>query len=55
MHTDGGEVNRVHRLKAMIPLQRYGAVDDVAQVIYWLLYEHSTYSIGTFIDLSGGR
>lgn len=33
MHADVGEINRVHRLKAMIPLQRYGTVDDVAKAI----------------------
>lgn len=55
MHADGGEVNRIHRLKAMIPLQRYGTVDDVAKAIYWLTSKDSSYSTGTFIDVSGGR
>lgn len=55
MHADGGEINIVHRLKAMIPLQRYGTVEDVDEAIYWLISEQSSYSTGTFIDVSGGR
>lgn len=55
MHADGGEPNRVHRLKTLIPLQRYGTTDDVAAAIYWLISEQSAYSTGTFIDVSGGR
>lgn len=55
MHTDGGEANRVHRLKTLIPLQRYGKTEDVAAAIYWLISEQSSYSTGTFIDVSGGR
>lgn len=55
MHADGGEANRVHRLKALIPLQRYGTAEDVAAAIYWLISEQSSYSTGTFIDVSGGR
>lgn len=60
MHADGGEANRVHRLKTLIPLQRYGTAEDVAAAIYWLISEQSAYSTGaystgTFIDVSGGR
>ncbi len=54
MHADGGEPNRVDRLKAKLPLQRGGQVDEVAEAIYWLASDKSSYSTGTFIDVSGG-
>lgn len=54
MHADGGESDRVDRLKAKLPLQRGGQVDEVAQAIYWLASDKSSFSTGTFIDVSGG-
>jgi NAD(P)-dependent dehydrogenase (short-subunit alcohol dehydrogenase family) len=55
MHADGGEANRVDRLKAKIPLQRGGEVEEVAEAIYWLASEKSSFSTGTIIDVTGGN
>ena len=55
IHADGGEPGRVDRLKDSIPLKRGGTVEEVAEAIVWLLSEKSSYSTGTFIDVSGGR
>ena len=55
MHKDGGEPNRVERLKINIPMKRGGHAVEVAEAIYWLLSDKSSYSTGTFIDVSGGR
>lgn len=54
MHADGGEPERVERLKSMIPLQRGGEPEEVAEAIYWLSSEKSSFSTGNYLDLCGG-
>jgi len=39
MHADGGEPERIERLKDIIPLQRGGQPEEVAEAIYWLASE----------------
>lgn len=55
MHSRGGEPNRIERVKSKIPMQRGGDVSEVANAIYWLLSEKSSFSTGIFIDVSGGK
>lgn len=55
MHASYGEPGRVDRVKETVPMRRGGTADEVAQAILWLLSEESSYSTGTFIDVSGGR
>lgn len=55
MHADGGEPGRVDRLKQSLPMQRGGRVEEVAAAIAWLASDESSYSTGTFIEVSGGR
>lgn len=55
IHADGGEPDRVNRLKDSIPLKRGGHPEDVAHAILWLASEKSSYSTGPFIDVSGGK
>lgn len=54
MHADGGEPERVERLKSIIPLQRGGKPEEVAEAIYWLASEKSSFSTGNYLDLAGG-
>ena len=54
MHADGGEPERIERLKSKIPLQRGGLPEEVAEAIYWLASEKSSFSTGNFLDLAGG-
>ena len=54
MHSDGGEPNRVDRLKTHIPLQRGGKPEEVANSIAWLLSAQASFVTGTFIDVTGG-
>ena len=54
MHADGGEPDRVERLKSIIPLQRGGEPEEVAEAIYWLSSDKSSFSTGNFLDLCGG-
>jgi NAD(P)-dependent dehydrogenase (short-subunit alcohol dehydrogenase family) len=55
IHADGGEANRVDRLKSGVPMQRGGLPSEVAEAILWLLSDASSYTSGSFIDVSGGR
>lgn len=55
IHASGGEPGRVDRLKHVVPMQRGGSAEEVAEAIAWLLSDASSYSSGTFIDVSGGR
>ncbi len=54
MHADGGEPERIERLKHVIPMQRGGQPEEVAEAIYWLASEKSSFSTGNFLDLAGG-
>jgi NAD(P)-dependent dehydrogenase (short-subunit alcohol dehydrogenase family) len=55
MHASGGEPGRVDRLKDSLPMKRGGTPDEVAQAILWLLSKDSSFTTGTFIDVTGGR
>jgi NAD(P)-dependent dehydrogenase (short-subunit alcohol dehydrogenase family) len=55
IHADGGEPGRPERLAPLIPMQRSGQPEEVAEAIYWLASERSSYVTGTFIDITGGR
>ncbi len=55
IHTSGGEPGRVDRVKANVPLRRGGQPEEVAEAILWLASAVSSYSTGTFIDVTGGN
>jgi NAD(P)-dependent dehydrogenase (short-subunit alcohol dehydrogenase family) len=55
IHADGGEPGRVDRLKAALPMKRGGQPEEIAEAIFWLASDRSSYATGTFIDLGGGR
>ncbi len=55
MHADGGEPDRIERVKTHIPLKRGGQPQEVAAVIVWLLSDAASYVTGAFIDVAGGR
>jgi NAD(P)-dependent dehydrogenase (short-subunit alcohol dehydrogenase family) len=55
IHASGGEPGRVERVKDAVPMRRGGQPEEVARAILWLLSPESSYSTGTFIDVSGGR
>jgi NAD(P)-dependent dehydrogenase (short-subunit alcohol dehydrogenase family) len=54
MHTSGGEPRRVDRLKSKIPLQRGGEAREIAEAIFWLASDKSSFVTGSFIDATGG-
>ncbi|WP_421976367.1 SDR family oxidoreductase [Roseivirga seohaensis] len=55
IHADGGEPNRIERIKETIPLKRGGLSSEVAEAILWLASDKSSYSTGIFLDVTGGR
>lgn len=55
IHAAGGEPGRIERLKDSIPLKRGGLAEEVAEAILWLASDKSSYSTGSFIDVTGGR
>lgn len=55
MHASGGEPGRVDRVKSMLPMQRGGQPEEVAQAIVWLLSDKASYVTGSFIELAGGK
>ena len=54
IHASGGEPNRVDRVKALVPLQRGGQPEEVAQAVLWLLSDKSAFTTGSFINVTGG-
>ena len=55
IHASGGLPERAKQMAPMVPMQRAGNADEVAQAIVWLLSEASSYTTGTIVDVTGGR
>ncbi len=55
IHASGGLPNRVKDLQHMVPMQRGGSAEELAQSIVWLLGEGASYTTMTLMDISGGR
>ena len=55
IHASGGKPNRVKDLQHLIPAQRGGTADEVAQAIVWLLSDAASYTTMSLVDVSGGR
>ena len=55
IHASGGLPNRVHDLAHLVPMQRGGTAEEVAQAIVWLLSDASSYTTMSLMEISGGR
>ena len=55
IHAAGGLPDRAHQSAALIPMQRPGTADEVAQAIVWLLSDAASYTTGATLDVTGGR
>lgn len=55
IHASGGQPDRAQRMAGMIPMQRPGTAQEVAQAILWLLSNEAGYATGAVLDVSGGR
>ena len=54
IHASGGEPKRIDRLKSKIPMQRGGEPDEVAEAIFWLASNKSSFVTGSIVDIAGG-
>jgi len=55
IHASGGIPDRAAQMAPLVPMQRAGSADEVAQAIVWLLSDASSYTTGAVIDVTGGR
>ncbi|NUZ04277.1 SDR family oxidoreductase [Piscinibacter koreensis] len=55
IHASGGVPDRPRQMVPMIPMQRTGSADEVAEAIVWLLSDAASYTTAAFLDVSGGR
>ena len=55
IHASGGQPDRAQQMAPMVPMQRAGSAQEVAQAIVWLLSNQASYTTGTTLDVAGGR
>ena len=55
IHAPGGQPDRARQMAPLVPMQRAGSANEVAQAIVWLLSDDSSYTTGTLLDVTGGR
>jgi NAD(P)-dependent dehydrogenase (short-subunit alcohol dehydrogenase family) len=55
IHASGGIPDRVRQMAPLVPMQRAGSADEVAQAIVWLMSDAASYTTGAILDVSGGR
>ena len=55
IHASGGLPDRVKQMAPLVPMQRAGSANEVAQAIVWLLSDAASYTTGAILDVSGGR
>lgn len=55
IHASGGLPDRVRELQHLVPMQRGGSAEEVAQAIVWLLSPEASYTTMSLLDVSGGR
>jgi len=55
IHASGGQPDRARAMAPLVPMQRAGSAEEVAQAIVWLLGNEASYVTGTVLDVAGGR
>jgi len=55
IHASGGQPDRAKQLAPSVPMQRTGSAEEVAQAIFWLMSDASSYTTGSVVDVTGGR
>ncbi|QEE45575.1 SDR family oxidoreductase [Rhizobium sp. WL3] len=55
IHASGGLPNRARDLAPIVPMQRPGTADEVANSVLYLLSPQASYVTGAILNVSGGR
>jgi NAD(P)-dependent dehydrogenase (short-subunit alcohol dehydrogenase family) len=55
IHASGGIPDRVRQLQHLVPMQRGGSAEEVAESIVWLLSKEASYVTMSLLEVSGGR
>jgi NAD(P)-dependent dehydrogenase (short-subunit alcohol dehydrogenase family) len=55
IHASMGLPDRVERNKGLVPMQRGGRAEEVAEAVLWLCSDQSSYCTGLLLDIAGGR
>jgi NAD(P)-dependent dehydrogenase (short-subunit alcohol dehydrogenase family) len=55
IHAAAGAVDRVQRLVPMVPMQRIGKAEEVAEAILFFMSSEAAYAIGAVLPITGGR
>ena len=55
IHASGGLPDRAKQMAPMVPMQRAGSAQEVAEAIVWLLGDAASYTTGSVVDVTGGR
>ena len=55
IHASGGLPDRVRDLAHLVPMQRGGTAEEVAEAIVWLMSDASPYTTMSLLEVSGGR
>jgi NAD(P)-dependent dehydrogenase (short-subunit alcohol dehydrogenase family) len=55
IHASGGLPDRAKQMAPLVPMQRAGSADEVAQAVLWLMSDAASYTTGSIIDVTGGR
>ncbi|AGB72724.1 MULTISPECIES: SDR family oxidoreductase [Rhizobium] len=55
IHASGGLPDRARDMSPLIPMQRPGTADEVADAVLYLLSPHASYITGSILNVSGGR
>jgi len=55
IHASGGRPGRAQELAHLVPMQRPGTPEEVAEAILWLASGAASYASGAILDIGGGR
>ena len=55
IHVAAGDPDRPRRMAPMIPMQRSGEPEEIAEGVVWLLSPAASYVTGTILEIGGGR